>query len=134
MLSQSVGNRPTSHRAIRLLTGASKRIVRTIIRPKRIAAAQESHRAAGTARMISICRIANTRLSAYQKGHEWPSRLLTAWQPERALRRKPSKAQDKYSQFIPDQQAGNEKTQEDNQDLQCHTPFLPRATSLWVLG
>ena len=29
--------------------------------------------------------------------------------------------EDRYSQFIPDQQAGREKTQEVNQHLQCHT-------------
>jgi hypothetical protein len=42
--------------------------------------------------------------------------------------------EDRYSQFTADEQAGNEKTHEDNQDLQCHTTFLSRATSFWVLG
>jgi hypothetical protein len=42
--------------------------------------------------------------------------------------------EDRYSQFIPDQQAGKEKTQEDNQDFQCHTTFSPRAASFRVLG
>ena len=69
MLSQSVGNRSISHRAIRLLIGAGKRIVRTIIRAKRIAAAQESHRAAGAARMISICRIAESQADRVPKRH-----------------------------------------------------------------
>jgi hypothetical protein len=42
--------------------------------------------------------------------------------------------EDCYSQFIPDQQAGSEKTQEDKQDLERHTTFLPRAASFWVPG
>jgi hypothetical protein len=37
--------------------------------------------------------------------------------------------EDRYTQFIPDQQDGSEKTQEDNQDLQCDTTFSPRAAS-----
>jgi len=37
--------------------------------------------------------------------------------------------EDRCGQFIPDQEAGRERTQEVNQGLQCHTTFLPRTTS-----
>jgi len=78
----------------------------------------------GEARMICICRIANTRRIAYQNG-------MVCFFENRIKHRM---NEPRYSHFIPDQQAGSEKTQENNQDLQCHTTFSPRAASFRVLG
>jgi hypothetical protein len=104
------------------------------MKAKRIAAAQQSHDATGAARMISICRIANTRLIWHGAAKPPCERLGNPSVRFVGNRIKHRMNEDRYSQFIPDQQAGSEKTQEDNQDLECHTTFLPRAASFWVPG